>query len=121
MLVHTPQTYKVKVELEFSEEQLIDLINQGLKGATQYWVDEINVDDPTGEYYDEGKAIVIAKFTVKLHDAEEDKWKRLSLGMVQKGLAAYMKESGKLDTDSYDMYDAEQVIQCALYGKTVYA
>lgn len=112
--------YPIKIVIEYTEQQLADLIDQGLRGASTYWLGEVEQDDPTLTAKTIGEGIAFAKWPTKIYDVEEEKWHRLSLGKIQKGLAGYMKEYQKLDIEEYDMYDAERVIQYAIFGKVVY-
>lgn len=98
-----------------SKEQLEELVNHAIMGASKYWIDDCFVvgDEDNVEY---GKAIVEG-FKIKVHDVEEDQWHLVSLRKMLNGLSL----TENTNFEEYDQYAAEQVMQRAVFGKLVYA
>lgn len=109
-------TIEVKKYYEFTskvtEQQVNDIMSKALLGCG-YWADEADV--PNNEKLFASEALTQG-FDVKIHDAEEDKWHTLTLTKFLKGLSLAKNHN----FEDYDMYDAEQVLQYALFGKLIY-
>lgn len=107
------KTFEFTKKIEAST--LAEVIDQAIYGASKYWADEFHVKGQA-DNKTQGEAMVEGK-TLKLHDAEDDKWHNVTLNDILKGLAL----TDNTDFDRYDMYDAERVLQRAIFGKEVYA
>lgn len=108
-------TFDIKVTV--SDEQIEDILSSALTGCT-YWVDADYIPVARGEEVPNlmnSKAITHG-YQLRIHDAEEDKWHRLTLTKFIKGLQL----APRFDYENYDQYDAEQILQLALFGKTIY-
>lgn len=100
--------YKKRV----TAEQIENLVEDAMPGM-HYWCDKIRYNKKFGS----ASEAILAKAVVGIHDSEEEKWVNLSLKKLLSGLSL----TDNLNWEDYDMYDAETVIQRALYGKEVYA
>lgn len=107
------KTYKFRKEITKNDVEAI--MHSALQGI-MYWADDAElkenceVDMPLSEALTSG-------FRIKIHDAEEDKWRTLTMKKFLKGLAMMNHH----DYYEYDMYDCEQVIQYALFGEQRYS
>lgn len=111
--MNTTYEYTKKITVQEIEA----LMSAALQGMT-YWADEASIIDVS----DEDSGIYTSQaftygYAIEIHDAEEDKTHKLTLHKLLKGLSM----TDNLDLESYDMYDAERVVQRALFGKEVYA
>lgn len=102
---------------KISKSEVDILMEQALNGMS-YWADNYIVKfkshNPEVEYEFEE---VARGGILMIHDGEEDKWHELGINKLIKGL----EKTRNLDFTEYDMFDAEQVIQRALFGKVIYA
>ena len=97
------------IKKKVNEEVLDDILESGLEGIS-YWADKVEV---VGGIEDDKQYVHLALKDgryIRIHDIEENKWHKLTL-----------KKLINFDFANYDMYDAEQVIQLAIFGKLVYA
>ncbi len=100
-----------------TSEQIEDLLSSALQGIT-YWADdaEIKKVQPKHEGIFNSQAFTY-NYSLRIHDAEEDVWHNLTITKLLKGLSL----TDNLDFGTYDMHDADRVIQRALFGTAVYA
>lgn len=100
-----------------TKEQLQDLMSSALEGMA-YWADyvllENEKDSKKVNYMSEAIPNNIA---LMVHDIESGNMYKLTRKQVLNALGKVENHS----FDSYDIYDAELVIQIALFGKKVYA
>lgn len=99
-----------------TNEQVDDLMDAALKGIS-YWAGEAKIpktDSLDGIHYT-SEALTHGK-TIRIYDAEDEKWYVLTLSKLLKGLSLYTK----VDVDDFDMYDADNVVQLALFGEVIY-
>ena len=104
------------IKKKVNEEVLDDILESGLEGIS-YWADKVEV---VGGIEDDKQYVHLALKDgryIRIHDIEENKWHKLTLKKLINGLSL----SDDFDFANYDMYDAEQVIQLAIFGKLVYA
>ena len=104
-----------------SSKEIDYLMSAALQGMG-YWADGVHIvqhpDFPAPEDLDVSEALTQKrKWNIAIHDSQEDKWRVLSLKKLLRGLSL----TDNLDLENYDMYDAERVVQRALFGKEVYA
>ena len=110
--------YKIYTFFEVDDDDITSLLESALQGIT-YWCDEVYVrglikDQDEGMYTSQA---LTRGYRIAIHDAEEEKWHQLTLKKLLNGIAAY----GRQDFYDWDMYDADRVIQLALFGKVIYA
>lgn len=91
--------YTITIKRRVTLEQIQDILESAWPGIA-YWADEVKKN---GSYY-------------KVHDAEENQWHNLTIKKFLKGLEL----TPWFDFDNYDMYDADAVVQRALFGKVIY-
>jgi hypothetical protein len=114
----TPYTVMIKIKL--SRQQIDDIVLSALKGCL-YWADDLeiivaeNKKDPKPTMWP--SEALTNGYALKIHDAEEDKWEKLTIRKLLNALS----KTPHFNYDNYDQYDAEQVLQKALFGKVVYA
>lgn len=124
-------TISVKIEknLEFTDENIDDLMVAGLEGGINYWCGEAKVKEGSmsEEAYDKIKyaSDAISKGgTLILFDAEStDKWE-LTLEKMLKGIKWYCEKNGYTDADdlmdNYDADSADAIVQYALFDEIVF-
>ena len=94
-----------------SEQELEDIMLQALQGMT-YWADSARA---VGE--DDYPSTVVSRGgVIEIHDAEEDKDHLLDRAGLLRGLSLTENHN----YGDWDMYDAERVVQRALFGKVIY-
>lgn len=110
------KTYKFTKKI--TEEQIDDIMDAALKGIS-YWADKVEVDLPP-ENWPEGMEYSSQALThgriLTIHDAEEDKNHILIMANFLKGLSLM----DDFDYYNYDMYDADKIIQYAIFGELIY-
>lgn len=112
--------HNIKVTVTITDEQIEDIMSSALRGIT-YWADEATVH---GLIKNEDKDMNVSQalqrgYRIGIHDAEDEKYYQLTLRKFLNGIRLY----GKYDFNNldWDMEHADAVIQCALFGKQVYA
>lgn len=108
----------VKATLSITDEEIDDIMTSAMQGIA-YWCDEAKLHgfikpQDEGIWTSQG---LTRGYRIGIHDEEEDKTYILTLKKFLHGIALYNKP----DFYSYDMYDADNVIQLALFGEQVYA
>lgn len=123
------QTVAVRVHVPLKDiENLLYSARQG----TSYWVNEEPNDESevSGlsflEYEKEVKNFMEGKLDVFVFDADEDDKKHvLNIAKIKKGLTAMAKNEpvhfANIMTNDCDMYTSDALVQCALFGKTIYS
>lgn len=108
-----------KIELPVSNEQIDNIMEQAMQGCT-HWCDEVREfgDTPKGAKWISQN--ISRGGMLQFHDVETGKWERLTLSKFLKGLTGVVAAKGA-DFAEWDMYDADCVIQFALFGKGMYA
>lgn len=110
--------YNVKINIEVTDEDIENILSAAFQGMT-YWCDEVKIH---GFIPKEDNGIWTSQaltrgYRIGVHDSEEEKYYQLTLKKLLNGIAL----NGRSNFDEWDMYDSEQVIQLALFGKLVYA
>ena len=95
-----------------TEEELENIVNQASFGMT-YWADSM---EAVGEREKTPSKVVSRGGVIEIHDAEDDQFYLLDRAGLLRGLSI----TDNHNYDSWDMYDAERVIQRALFGKVIY-
>ncbi len=112
------EEYTVKHVFTITDNDISDIMSSALQGIT-YWADEAKVHGfikPEDEDMYTSDALSHG-YRIGIYDAEEEKWHILTKKKFLNGVALY----GKSNFEDWDMFDADQVIQFALFGKQVYA
>lgn len=123
------QTISVRVHV--SLEDIANLLYSARRG-TGYWVNQDKGNDGTIdglgllEYEKDVEDFVKGKLEVSVFDGEdEDKKHVLTIAKIKKGLTAMAKNEKDQFTDilndNTDMYTADALVQCALFGKIIYS
>ena len=118
-------TISVRVHIALNElESILYSANQG----TRYWRDAMDERDSLYmlDYEKDMTAFMLNKQRILIVDAEEDnKVHTLDFARIKKGLTAMAKHENRHFTDimqgNSDMYTADALIQCALFGKIIYS
>jgi hypothetical protein len=109
-------SYTLKRTQEISEQQVEDLLSQALAGA-HYWADEAYIrgikEEDSGMWNHDA---ITHGYRLAIHDSEGEKWYQLTL---KKFLGAIQLRDN-WDFDSYDQYDADSILQVALFGEVIY-
>lgn len=101
------------IKMSVSSQQISDIMSSALSGMT-YWADGAYIIGDETDMYN-SDAISNGR-QLRIRDAESEKWHILTLKKFLKGLSL----SPRFDYDNYDMYDAERVVQLALFGEEIY-
>ena len=109
--------YKYTIVKEVTADDIENIMESALEGIS-YWAADASIValKPSDDGMYTSRALTHG-YAVRIYDDEEEKWHRLTLNKFLKGLALMQKQ----DFYDYDMYDADSVIQYALFGKQVYA
>lgn len=124
-----PKTTSVRVHI--THEQIENLLYSARQG-TDYWTNtEPNEENEvTGigllDYEAEMRDFMKGDLEIFVFDAEEDDKKHvLNIAKVKKGLTAMAKNErwhfANILNDECDMNTSDALIQCALFGKTIYS
>lgn len=117
---------RVHIPLE-SIENLLYSARQG----TAYWVGE-NEDEESDEvnglglleYESEVKNFMKGELEIYVFD-DDNKKHILNIAKIKKGLSVMARQApvsfGNILTDNTDMYTADALVQCALFGKIIYS
>lgn len=108
--------HEVTFSTTVTDEQIDEIMDSALNGI-HYWADEAkSVSEIKTEY---ASQVISKNGWLVIHDAEEDKSHELTRDKFLTGLGLAIG-SHKFDLDDYDMYDADKVIQLALFGELIY-
>lgn len=115
----------INYKIKFTNKDIDDIMVTALEGGITHWCDSADV---VGDYLGNWASDQISRGgTVKLHEAEEDKWYELTLEKFIKGLERVVFERGldviynnELDVSNIDAEDADAIIQYAIFGEIVY-
>lgn len=108
-----------KLNITVTGEQIDAIMEQAMQGCI-HWCDEVREYGPTPKGAKWISQNISRGGILQLHDVETEKWERLTLTKFLKGLQAVVEAKGA-NFDDWDMYDADTVIQFALFGKGMYA
>lgn len=114
--------FEVKVK-ELDREEIVDLLCTALYGSP-WW----KVDNSTEEYHNaKGDTIEerLAEMLLKgqsviLIDTEEDDHHELTLDKLYRGLELFIENDGSIELGDYDLFDADSVIQYAIFGEVIW-
>lgn len=123
-------TLEVKFNVEVTNQDIDDIMCTALEGGITYWCRRAEVVG--GKYLGEYAHEQISRGgSLMLYDTEiSDKWE-LTLDKFKQGLQLYLSENTEaidgndagiyqLDTSYIDAYEADEIIQYALFGEVVF-
>lgn len=123
-------TLEVKFNVEVTNQDIDDIMCTALEGGITYWCRKAEVVG--GKYLGEYAHEQISRGgSLMLYDTEiSDKWE-LTLDKFKQGLQLYLSENTEaidgndagiyqLDTSYIDAYEADEIIQYALFGEVVF-
>lgn len=108
-------SYIITKKTRVTEEDVENIMESAMQGIA-YWADEAFVEGLDKETTRISDALQKGK-RIRIHDAEAEKSHVLTLKKFLHGLSLM----DKWDIEDYDMYDADSVIQYALFGEQVYS
>lgn len=102
------------VKTTISAQQIDDIMCSALEGGISYWCVQVKVK---GDYIDGGYASdqISRGGVLKLQD-NDGKWHTLTKAKFLKGVSLHKNH----DFDSYDAYDADSIVQLAIFGELIY-
>jgi len=118
-------TVKIEKTIEFTNENINDLMVTALEGGINYWCDKVVIiSEPEDAKINYASDIISAGGTLELHDAESnDRWE-LTLEKILKGIKWYCEKNGITDADDliddHDADTADSIIQYALFDEIVF-
>lgn len=112
----TMNTHELTIKIKVTDEQINDIVDSAFRGK-RYWSTEDYVKNdeqvPQDVLYNE---VLTHGFKYRIQDTEDEKWYTLTLKTFLKGL----EMTPEFNYENYDQYDAERVLQKALFGKVIY-
>jgi hypothetical protein len=114
---------KIEKNIEFTDENIDDLVVTAFEGGINYWCRKVVIKDAPDEVKYASDAISKGG-TLILFDAEStDKWE-LTLEKMLKGIKWYCEQNGYTDADdlmdNYDADSADAIVQYALFDEIVF-
>lgn len=110
------RTHEIITKQTVTDEEIDDIMTTALEGGITYWCDQAITDvDLEDNYLSE---MLTKGATIKLHDAEEDKWHELTLEKLLKAMGETYFIVDMYDAE--DAEDADQVVQHAIFGEAIY-
>lgn len=122
-------TVRIEKNLEFTDENIDDLVVTAFEGGIDYWCGEVKVKEGSMyvEDYDklEYASDAISKGgTLILFDAESEETWELTLEKIIHGIKCYCEKNSYTDADdlmdNYDAGTADAIIQYALFDEIVF-
>lgn len=123
-------TLEIKFNVEVTNQDIDDIMCTALEGGITDWCGKVEVIG--GKYLGEYAHEQISRGgSLMLYDAESsDKWE-LTLDKFKQGLQLYLSEhteaidgnevgTYQLDTSYIDAYEADEIIQYALFGEVLF-
>lgn len=104
-------TWSVKIRVEVTSDDVENIMDLAMRGSS-YWCNEAYTE---GLEFRVSEALQNGK-RIRIHDLEEDRWYILTLKKFLNGVSKMPRH----DFYNYDIYDAEHVLQLALFGKLIY-
>lgn len=111
------KNHKIRVTVNVTDEDIENILSSAFQGI-MYWCDEAYIRGCVLKK-DEGiftSQALTHGYRIAIHDSEEDKYHQLTTKKILNGIALY----GKYNFDDWDIYDADSVVQLAIFGKQVY-
>lgn len=109
--------YTIVSKQTVTGEEIDDIVDASIPGLT-YWAGEIEVTGdgkwPKGMDF-ETQALTHGR-SLRIYDEEAEKWHTLTLKKFLKALSLHPD----FNYENYDMYDAEHLVQVALFGEAIY-
>lgn len=113
------KTFTITKKITLTQDDLDSIMVSALEGGITYWADAAEVKKQPEDPFTYASEVISRGGTLRIHDAEEDKWHLLTL-------PKFLKALQETDVDLSDMMEvdapaADSIIQLALFGKQVYA
>ena len=117
MSIHKEMTREILIKKYVTNEDIDNIMSTAMKGIA-YWCDEVKVKgkvkpEHDGAYTSECLSL---GYTLSFHDEEDDLWHNLTLNKFLKAFSLMTN----FDIDNYDSFDADMLVQLAIFGKVVY-
>lgn len=118
--------YKIypEISIDISQQDIDDIMVCALEGGISYWCSKVEV---VGEYLCEYSGQISRGGKLILHDSESDDRWTLTRADFLNGLKRYIESGGHIifdegciDTSKIDAYDADCIVQLALFGDIVF-
>lgn len=118
--------------VKVTDQDIDDIMSTALEGAITYWCDEAKV---SGDYLGKYTSDQISRGgMVLLHEEEEDCWHTLTKEKLINGIRLWLEDTRedfeptcvdedgaqRLDTGCIDAFEADVIIQCALFDEIIF-
>ncbi len=123
---------KFTIKIEVDPEKVLEVLYGAFEG-TGYWAldkkdkDGYNVGVAELAYESGAREFMAGKKTLKFYDVatEPKRLKHLTRAKIVRGLQKMASNEpsafADLMSDNYDIYTADTLVQCALFGKVIYS
>lgn len=112
-----PKTFTISKKITLTQQDIDDIMSSALGGAgIAYWAPEADIKKQPEEPCDYASEVISRNGSLKIYDAEEEKWHTLTLKKFLKGVA-----KADVDLSDVDGPAADSIVQCALFGQEIYA
>lgn len=105
--------------MQYTHEQIDDLMVTALEGGISYWCSRAKVKDGDYRGSEYASGVISRGGTLVLKDFEQEVEYDLDATMLAKGIRMAANHNG-FTFDDYDAADADNVIQYAVFGELVY-
>lgn len=105
------------------QERVDDILCAALEGGITYWCDRAECVGSYPEGAEFLSEVLSRGGTIRLHDADENKWHALTLRSFQSGIAKAAKDFGVTVERFHEDHDAgwaDNAVQYAIFGEVVY-
>lgn len=109
------KTYDIVTTQTVTQEQIDDVLVTAFEGGSNYWIDEVTIDEEPTEKYKYMSDVLTRGGTLKVYITDEEEIKVLRLEKLLEALSDV-----NFNFDDYDAGDADTVVQKALFGEVVY-
>lgn len=106
--------YQIKSKI--NDLQIDDLVCNALEGGINYWCTKVTVKDNDYKGGEWASDVISRGGVLILHDAGESNDQELTLKKLLAGISKYKSH----DFDNMDAYDADCIVQLAIFGKVIY-
>ena len=124
------QVYAIVFEVSVTNEDIDDIVTTAFEGGINYWCSyaDADWDHVRKEDIDCYASELISRgYTLRLHDAEEDKDYELTRDKVINGIHYTLKNGylkcvpgSKIDMNEVDAIVSDVIIQAGLFGDVIY-
>ena len=130
----------IQVNHELTKEIMLDILTTAIEGGIGYWSILLN-DDPKWEkaskqwkeehngetpcYCDSAYKVMENGDAIRLEDVDDGNIYELTMEKFLNGCKLYIEKTGKdikkaMDESNFDAWDADAIIQYALFGEVIY-